>query len=163
MKRIVTLTLGLVLCATMAFSQAKIDGTFQIGSFAEKGGPQKLAWFVGGDVPLYTDTVKGFQALTRAGYFHAYDPYGDQALAVWTLARKSLGLSKNVDFYITFGGGMINYIKDSSDVTQALIKLETSFRLWKFINTGIGADYMPAAGGGDKTFLYVLVDLLPPL
>lgn len=153
MKKCLTLIIVLML-ASVSYG-AEFETTYQMGVLMTNGGSSHMAYFVGGEVPIKTDTTSGFTAKTRFGYFSFqqdtpeiqggffYSMLQQQVLKTWYLATKT---------------GFLNQIYNGDDVMKLAVGFETGINVLGKIDVGIGVDMIPTEGKGDKTFIYGMLN-----
>lgn len=161
MKKITLLAiLILALLPISIKAQAQVMGVAGAGASFEDGGT--FSMFVGGDIPLYTDTARGIKIYTRAG-FQFIDRHDtekeDQGIILWQMTQRSLTSWLSV----AIGGGLAYNIKEGDDEQSSGVKIEFTIIPLKQAGLIIGFDYLPDAGlnGQDVKFLYAGINLLP--
>ncbi len=143
-----------------AYGQVKVMGVTGFGASFEDGGT--FGMFIGGDIPIYTDTARGFKSYTRTVMqFSDRDSElkEDQGIAFWQMAQRRLFSWATV----AVGGGMTYNIKEGDDEQASGVKIELAIAPINAAAIIIGFDYLPDAGlcGQDVKFIYGGVNLLP--
>lgn len=138
--------------------QAQVMVVAGAGASFEDGGT--FAMFVGGDIPLESDTT-GFRTFTRVA-FHYTDHYNaeeNQGLDFWLMTKRNIWSW----LYGSVGGGMSYNFKDGKDEQGAGVKIELGFVPAKMAAFIIGIEHLPDAGtdGRNITFIYGGINLLP--
>ena len=151
---------GLIIGPGNAYGQVQIMGVTGFGASWENG--STFSAFIGGDIPVYTDTVRGFTAFTRAAFQYSdrdSELKEDQGLVFWSMVKRQLFPWATV----AVGGGMTYNIKDGDDEQSAGTKIEFAFAPISQAAIIVGFDYLPDAGlnGQDVKYLYGGINLLP--
>ena len=159
MKRII-LTLA-VLALLVGSVQAQGQTYAVVGAGASFEGTGTFSMFLGGDIPIYTDTSRGFSSFTRAAYHFSDRDEGkeDQGIAIWQMVKRDITSWLDV----AIGGGLTYNFKEANDQQSAGVKLEFSFNPLGTVAVIIGGEYLPDAGENaeDVKFLYGGINLMP--
>lgn len=166
MMKYLLIAFGLLCLAASAGAQGHAYGVIGAGSLMQSGEHPKFAYFIGGDVPLYTDTAAGFRHLTRTTYYYANTDPGEeevQAVQIWSITEKRFLTQRQglTDWRISLGIGMSNEINDGSDTQNLAIKLELGATLVKSISLYLGGDVIPRSEETNQGFVYFGLNLKP--
>ena len=159
MKTIFAILLTLMFVGT-GDSYAQGQTYAVVGAGASFEGTGTFSMFLGGDIPIYTDTSRGFSSFTRAAYHFSDRDEGeeDQGIAIWQMIKRDITSWANV----AIGGGLTYNLKAEDDEQAAGVKVEFSFTALP-VAIILGGEYLPDAGenGNDVRFVYGGVNLMP--
>lgn len=168
-KLLLLLTLPLLMAAypTDGNAQGHAFGVTGVGTLMQDGEHPQFAYFIGGDIPIYSDSASGFSNKTRTSYYYVNTPAGQeeiQAMQIWNINSKRFATSSAFlsDWTVSIGIGISNEINDGEDdVQQVATKLELGATLVKAVKVYIGGDVIPRSEKPNQGFLYFGLTLIP--
>ena len=127
-------------------------------NFNASGGNGVFGASLGANIPIYTDTVKGFTCMNRTQYWYAgHDAeYRVQAVATWLVYQQKIK-----DWMFAIGNGVSINIKDGGDEPMAGVMIEVGYNILGSLTVKIGGDHKLISGRKGNTYLYAGLDLLP--
>lgn len=147
--------------AIPASAQVSTYGVAGAGSLTQKGHPPCLAAFMGGNISLHRDTVSGFAAFTRTGFFYADRTNPDVIGAMEILMVQRTFTVGKFQWFAAVGGGGMYDAKSEQDNLNGAINFELGATIYKSLSLGFGMNYVPVKDDYDEIFLYGMIDLFP--
>ena len=155
-KKVKMKKLFLLLCVVFmatGVNSAEFETTYQMGALLTNGGATHMAYFIGGEVPIKSDS--GFVAKTRFGYFSfQQDTPEIQGGFFYTILQQNVLKT----WFISAKSGFLNQVENGDDIMKLSVGFETGVNVLGKIDVGVGVDMIPTDGKGDKTFIYGLLN-----
>ena len=137
----------------MTVNSAEFETTYQMGAILTNGGEAHTAYFIGGEVPIKSDS--NFIAKTRFGYFSFQQDTPEIQGGFFQTILQAYVLDT---WFVATKSGFLNRVTDGDDIMKLAVGVETGVTLFKKFDVGVGVDMIPTDGKGDKTFVYGLLN-----
>ena len=161
MKYLLTL---IVVCLMFVASANAVDikSIFGVGTELVDGGQGHLKFFAASEAAIKSDTASGFVNKLRGTYSflkNGDNPEQVQRLELWDITQKRV--SRELwDWYFAVGFMVLeSVVEDEAALNEGRPwKFETGFYAFRKVDVGIGVDFIPVDGRGDKVFIYGLLN-----
>jgi hypothetical protein len=153
------IVVAFMLLSVACYAQGDVYGTVVAGATFVKGGSAQFSAGAGFNVPLKTDTAKGFRNYAQTLYFYQHEGALDnpevQSVQIWNVTQKYI-LHKSIDWFVSLGAGYSQQILEGSDVSAGGYKVETGVEVKGSLGVSLGFTHLP-----NHEFVYFGIDLMP--
>lgn len=157
MRKLLIIMAALLLYPATFVLGAEAIGFAGVGSFQNEG-EWSFATVTGANISIFTVSDSGktiFQQYIKTEYMYVDSPDDIQAMAVWSVSKKSLGLLR---LYTALGLGISYQFQDKEDLKNAGLMLELGYEFPAVVSVFAGYEHIPKLGF-DYKFFYLGLDL----
>lgn len=154
MKRIIAIVFVLTLLPfCVSFGQGGLVGG---GVMFEAGGTTQFSSIAGATINIFTDEQSGFSTFNRTGMLYANGSPETQGAFTSLMMTVQTGL---LGTYLGTGSQILWQTKEGSDEQRLMTKFELGAKIKSNLTVALSLDFEPVKDAGDKTFIYLLVDI----